>query len=116
MTIEELNSLLENVTNNVSDDALMLESFDKVRNAFKELLEKVASITEELDTSKSNYDKLRETKVRDFFNNEDNEEIEDVKEESKDDDKKEELSVSDLFDDGIEIQEDLKKEEDENAY
>lgn len=115
MTIEELNSLLENVTNNVSDDALMLESFDKVRNAFKELLEKVASITEELDTSKSNYDKLRETKVRDFFNNEDNEEIEDVKEESKDDDKKEELSVSDLFDDGIEIQEDLKKEEDENA-
>ena len=35
MTIEELNSLLENVTNNVSDDALMLESFDKVRNAFK---------------------------------------------------------------------------------
>ena len=115
MTIEELNSLLENVTNNVSDDALMLESFDKVRNAFKDLLEKVASITEELDTSKSNYDKLRATKVRDFFNNEDNEEIEDVKEESKDDDKKEELSVSDLFDDGIEIQEDLKKEEDENA-
>ena len=115
MTIEELNSLLENVTNKVSDDALILESFDKVRNAFKELLEKVASITEELDTSKSNYDKLRETKVRDFFNNEDNEEIEDVKEESKDDDKKEELSVSDLFDDGIEIQEDLKKEEDENA-
>lgn len=115
MTIEELNSLLENVTNNVSDDALMLESFDKVRNAFKELLEKVASITEELDTSKSNYDKLRETKVRDFFNNEDNEEIEDVKEESKDDDKKEELSVSDLFDDGIEIQEDLKKESEEDA-
>ena len=115
MTIEELNSLLENVTNNVSDDALMLESFDKVRNAFKELLEKVESITEELDTSKSNYDKLRETKVRDFFNNEDNVVIEDVKEESKDDDKKEELSVSDLFDDGIEIQEDLKKEEDENA-
>lgn len=115
MTIEELNSLLENVTNNVSDDALMLESFDKVRNAFKELLEKVASITEELDTSKSNYDKLRETKVRDFFNNEDNEEIENGKK-SKDDDKKEELSVSDLFDDGIEIQEDLKKEEDENAY
>lgn len=114
MTIEELNSLLENVTNNVSDDALMLESFDKVRNAFKELLEKVESITEELDTSKSNYDKLRETKVRDFFNNEDNEEIENV-EESKDD-KKEELSVSDLFDDGIEIQEDLKKEEDENGY
>lgn len=113
MTIEELNSLLENVTNNVSDDALMLESFDKVRNAFKDLLEKVASITEELDVSKSNYDKLRETKVRDFFNNEDNEVIE---EESKDDDKKEELSVSDLFDDGIEIQEDLKKEEDENAY
>lgn len=115
MTIEELNSLLENVTNNVSDDALILESFDKVRNAFKDLLEKVASITEELDTSKSNYDKLRETKVRDFFNNEDNEEIEEIKEESKDDDKKEELSVSDLFDDGIEIQEDLKKEEDENA-
>lgn len=114
MTIEELNSLLENVTNNVSDDALMLESFDKVRNAFKDLLEKVASITEELDTSKSNYDKLRETKVRDFFNNEDNEEIEN--EEEPKDDKKEELSVSDLFDDGIEIQEDLKKEEDENAY
>ena len=114
MTIEELNSLLENVTNNVSDDALMLESFDKVRNAFKDLLEKVASITEELDTSKSNYDKLRETKVRDFFNNEDNEEIEN--EEEPKDDKKEELSVSDLFDDGIEVQEDLKKEEDENAY
>lgn len=115
MTIEELNSLLENVTNNVSDDALMLESFDKVRNAFKDLLEKVASITEELDASKSNYDKLRETKVRDFFNNEDNEEIEN-EEEPKDDDEKEELSVSDLFDDGIEVQEDLKKEEDENAY
>ena len=114
MTIEELNSLLENVTNNVSDDALMLESFDKVRNAFKELLEKVESITEELNTSKSNYDKLRVTKVRDFFNNEDNEEIEN--EEEPKDDKKEELSVSDLFDDGIEIQEDLKKEEDENAY
>ena len=70
MTIEELNSLLENVTNNISDDALMLESFDKVRNAFKELLEKVASITEELDTSKSNYDKLRETKVRDYVKSE----------------------------------------------
>ena len=112
MTIEELNSLLENVTNNITDDALILESFDKIRNAFKELVDKVASITEELDTSKANYDKLRETKVRDFFNNEDNEEVEEVKEESKDDDKKEEIKLSDLFEDGIEVKDEIKEEED----
>lgn len=109
MTIEELNSVLENITNNTSDDALLLESFDKIRNAFKELVDKVTSITEELDNSKANYDKLRETKVRDFFNNEDNEEVEEIKEESKDDEK-EEIKVSDLFEDGIEVQDDLKKE------
>lgn len=114
MTIEELNSLLENITNNTSDDALLLESFDKIRNAFKELVDKVAQVTEELDTSKSNYDKLRETKVRDFFNNEDNEEVEEVKEESKDDDK-EEIKVSDLFEDGVEVKDEIKKEEEEDA-
>ena len=44
MTIEEINSMLENVANNKDDDALMLESFGKIREAIKEVYDRVDSL------------------------------------------------------------------------
>ena len=114
MTIEELNSMLENVVNNKDDDALMLESFGKIREAIKEVYDRVDSLDDELKKAKDEYEKLRQAKVKDFFNATD--EISDVVDttDTNDTDTTDDndITVADLFEDDVEIAEDvdLKKE------
>ena len=102
MTIDELNALLEAITNEPSNDALMLENFDKIRNFVKEINEKVDSLTAELNKSKDDYSKLRESKVADFFKNPDEDET--VTETEKEDDEEKSITIKDLFEDGVEVE------------
>ena len=112
MTIDELNALLEAITKDPSNDALMLENFDKIRNFVKEVNEKVDSLTAELNKSKDDYSKLRESKVADFFKNPD--EAETVTETEKEDDEEKITTIKDLFEDGVEVEDiDEIKERDE---
>ena len=110
MTIEEINTLLEDVANNKDDDALMLESFGKIREAIKEVYDRVDSLDDELKKAKDEYEKLRQARVKDFFNATD--EVEDVKEETNETTEDAPLTVSDLFEDDVEVVDDVdvKKE------
>lgn len=104
MTIDELNALLESITNDPSNDALMLENFDKIRNFVKEINEKVDSLTAELNKSKDDYSKLRESKVADFFKNPDEAETVTETETEKEDDEEKSITIKDLFEDGVEVE------------
>lgn len=104
MTIDELNALLEAITNEPSNDALMLENFDKIRNFVKEINEKVDSLTAELNKSKDDYTKLRESKVADFFKNPDEAETVTETETEKEDDEEKSITIKDLFEDGVEVE------------
>lgn len=104
MTIDELNALLEAITNDPSNDALMLENFDKIRNFVKEINEKVDSLTAELNKSKDDYSKLRESKVADFFKNPDEAETVTETETEKEDDEEKTTTIKDLFEDGVEVE------------
>lgn len=104
MTIDELNALLEAITNEPSNDALMLENFDKIRNFVKEITEKVDSLTAELNKSKDDYSKLRESKVADFFKNPDEDETVTETETKKEDDEEKKTTIKDLFEDGVEVE------------
>ena len=104
MTIDELNALLEAITNEPSNDALMLENFDKIRNFVKEINEKVDSLTAELHKSKDDYSKLRESKVADFFKNPDEAETVTETETEKEDDEEKSITIKDLFEDGVEVE------------
>lgn len=110
MTIEEINTLLEDVANNKEDDALMLESFGKIREAIKEVYDRVDSLDDELKKAKDDYEKLRQARVKDFFNATD--EVEDVEEEIEDKAEDTPLTVNDLFEDDVEVVDDvdIKKE------
>ena len=114
MTYEELNALLEAVANEPTNDVLMLENFDKIRNYVKETIDNMAKMVEELDKAKADYDKLRESKVKDFFNrsDEESEEKEEIKEEIKEESDESDITIEDLFDDNVEVEDlDIKKEE-----
>lgn len=123
MTFEEYDKIIEEIINSSGDDKVMLEGFDKLRNAFKELDEKVKSAVEEVEALTKKYEDLRQTKVNEFFSREDKadeevveEKVEDAVEEAKD-----EITVDDLFEDDIEVEiteddiikEDEEKEEDD---
>lgn len=123
MTYEEYDKIIEEIINSSGDDKVMLEGFDKLRNAFKELDEKVKSAVEEVEALTKKYEDLRQTKVNEFFSREDKadeevaeEVVEDAVEEAED-----EITVDDLFEDDIEVEvteddiikEDEEKEEDE---
>lgn len=123
MTFEEYDKIIEEIINSSGDDKVMLEGFDKLRNAFKELDEKVKSAVEEVEALTKKYEDLRQTKVNEFFSREDKadeevaeEVVEDAVEEAED-----EITVDDLFEDDIEVEvteddiikEDEEKEEDE---
>lgn len=123
MTFEEYDKIIEEIINSSGDDKVMLEGFDKLRNAFKELDEKVKSAVEEIEALTKKYEDLRQTKVNEFFSREDKadeeiaeEVVEDAVEEAED-----EITVDDLFEDDIEVEvteddiikEDEEKEEDE---
>lgn len=123
MTYEEYDKIIEEIINSSGDDKVMLEGFDKLRNAFKELDEKVKSAVEEVEALNKKYEDLRQTKVNEFFSREDKadevaeEALEEVVEEKAED----EITVEDLFEDDVEVEiteddiikEDEEKEEDE---
>ena len=124
MTYDDYNKIIEEIIASPSDDKIMLEGFEKLRNAYKELDEKVKSAVEEVEALNKKYEELRQTKVNEFFNREDKadeempeEKIEGVVEEKPEDD----ITVDDLFEDDIEVEitdddiakEDEEKEEDE---
>ena len=124
MTYEEFDKIIEEIINSSGDDKIMLEGFDKLRNAFKELDEKVKSAVEEVEALNKKYEDLRQTKVNEFFNREDkdSEEIkEEVAEEVVEEKAEDEITVDDLFEDDIDVEiteddiirEDEEKEEDE---
>ena len=124
MTYEEYDKIIEEIINSSGDDKVMLEGFDKLRNAFKELDEKVKSAVEEIEALNKKYEDLRQTKVNEFFSREDkaDEEVaEEVAEEVIEEKAEDEITVDDLFEDDIEVEiteddiikEDEEKEEDE---
>ena len=124
MTYDDYNKIIEEIIASPSDDKIMLEGFEKLRNAYKELDEKVKSAVEEVEALNKKYEELLQTKVNEFFNREDKadeempeEKVEEVVEEKPEDD----ITVDDLFEDDIEVEitddditkEDEEKEEDE---
>lgn len=123
MTYEDYNKIIEEIIASPSDDKLMLESFEKLRNAYKELDEKVKSAVEEIEALNKKYEDLRQTKVNEFFNREDkaDELAEEVAEEVVEEKPEDEITVDDLFEDDIDVEiteddiikEDEEKEEDE---
>lgn len=123
MTFEEYDKIIEEIINSSGDDKVMLEGFDKLRNAFKELDEKVKSAVEEIEALTKKYEDLRQTKVNEFFSREDkaDEEVEEKVEDIVEDKVEDEITVDDLFEDDIEVEvteddiikEDEEKEEDE---
>ena len=115
MTYEDYDKIIEEIITSPSDDKLMLENFDKLRNAYKELDEKVKSAVEEIEALTKKYEDLRQTKVNEFFNREDKEEVTEEVEEVVED-KKDEITVDDLFEDDVEIEvteDDIIKDEEE---
>ena len=124
MTYEEYDKIIEEIINSSGDDKIMLEGFEKLRNAYKELDEKVKSAVEEIEALTKKYEDLRQTKVNEFFNREDKADEEVVEEKVEDaiEDKAEDnITVDDLFEDDIDVEitdddierEDEEKEEDE---
>lgn len=117
MTYEDFDKVIEEIIATPGDDKIMLESLDKLRNAYRELDEKVKSAVEELDALNKKYEDLRQTKVNEFFNREDKEEvIEDKIEEVVEEKPEDEITVDDLFEDDIEVEitdDDILKEEEE---
>lgn len=107
MTIEEINSMLENVANNKDDDALMLESFGKIREAIKEVYDRVDSLDDELKKAKDEYEKLRQARVKDFFNATDEVETEQNDSEETKDYSEESITLSDLFEDDVDVPDDI---------
>ena len=124
MTYDDYNKIIEEIIASPSDDKLMLEGFEKLRNAYKELDEKVKSAVEEVEALNKKYEELRQTKVNEFFNREDKADEEVVEEKPEDaieEKPEDEITVDDLFEDDIEVEitdddiakEDEEKEEDE---
>ena len=121
MTYEDYNKIIEEIIASPSDDKLMLENFEKLRNAYKELDEKVKSAVEEIEALNKKYEDLRQTKVNEFFNREDKDEVveevkEEVSEEVVEEPAEDEITVDDLFEDDVEVEiteDDIIKEEEE---
>ena len=118
MTYEEYDKIIEEIINSSGDDKIMLEGFDKLRNAFKELDERVKSAVEEIEALSKKYEELRETKVNEFFNREDkeDEEVEEKVEDIVEDKVEDEIKVDDLFEDGVDVEiteDDIIKEDEE---
>lgn len=116
MTYEDYDKIIEEIIASPSDDKLMLENFDKLRNAYKELDEKVKSAVEEVEALTKKYEDLRKTKVNEFFNREDKEDVAEEVVEEVVEDKEDEITVDDLFEDDVEVEvteDDIIKDEEE---
>ena len=104
MTIDELNALLEAISNAPTDDALRLDNFGKIRNAYESALNEVAEIKASLDKLTADYDNLKGVKTKEFFAPvEKTEEKTEEKEENIDDNNDGEVTIDELFKDDVEV-------------
>ena len=120
MTYEDYDKIIEEIITSSGDDKIMLEGFDKLRNAFKELDEKLKSAVEEVEALTKKYEDLRQTKVNEFFNREDKEDVEEAVEEkveeAVEENVEDDITVDDLFEDDIDVEiteDDIIKEDEE---
>lgn len=104
MTIEELNALLEAISNAPTDDALRLDNFGKIRSAYEGVLNEIAEVKASLDKLNADYDNLKGVKTKEFFAPVDKlEEKTEEKEENIDDNNDGEVTIDELFKDDVEI-------------
>lgn len=105
MTIDELNALLESIVNEPTNDVAMLEGFDKIRTMVEEMSNQLKDAVDKVEEITKKYEDLRQAKVKDFFNRNDEEDVdvEEVKEEKVEDAEGSDIEIEDLFDDDVEI-------------
>lgn len=103
MTIDELNALLEAISNAPTDDALRLDNFGKIRSAYESALNEIAEIKASLDKLTADYDNLKGVKTKEFFAPVEKEEEKEEKEEKTDETNDEEVTIDELFKDDVEI-------------
>lgn len=104
MTIEELNALLEAISNAPTDDALRLDNFGKIRNAYESVLNEIAEVKASLDKLSADYDNLKGVKTKEFFAPvEKEEEKTEEKEEKIDENNDGEVTIDELFKDDVEV-------------
>lgn len=100
MTIEELNALLEAISNAPTDDALRLDNFGKIRSAYEGVLNEIAEVKASLDKLNADYDNLKGVKTKEFFAPVEKTE---EKEENIDDNNDGEVTIDELFKDDVEV-------------
>ena len=104
MTIEELNALLEAISNAPTDDALRLDNFGKIRNAYESVLNEIAEVKASLDKLSADYDNLKGVKTKEFFAPvEKTDEKTEEKEEKIDENNDGEVTIDELFKDDVEV-------------
>lgn len=104
MTIDELNALLEAISNAPTDDALRLDNFGKIRSAYEGVLNEIAEVKASLDKLTADYDNLKGVKTKEFFAPvEKTEEKTEEKEEKTDEENDEEVTIDELFKDDVEV-------------
>lgn len=103
MTIDELNALLEAISNAPTDDALRLDNFGKIRSAYESALNEIAEIKASLDKLTADYDNLKGVKTKEFFAPVEKEAEIEEKEEKTDEENGEEVTIDELFNDDVEI-------------
>ena len=102
MTIDELNALLEAISNAPTDDALRLDNFGKIRSAYESALNEVAEIKASLDKLTADYDNLKGVKTKEFFAPVDKAD-EKIDEKIDDENNDGEVTIDELFKDDVEI-------------
>lgn len=104
MTIEELNALLEAISNAPTDDALRLDNFGKIRSAYESVLNEIAEVKASLDKLSADYDNLKGVKTKEFFAPvEKTEEKTEEAEEKIDENNDGEVTIDELFKDDVEV-------------
>lgn len=104
MTIEELNALLEAISNAPTDDALRLDNFGKIRSAYESVLNEIADVKASLDKLTADYDNLKGVKTKEFFAPvEKDEEKTEETEEKIDENNDGEVTIDELFKDDVEV-------------
>lgn len=103
MTIEELNAMLEAITNNPTDDAGMLSSFGKIREAFQNVLKEVDDAKAEIEKLTADYNNLKGVKTKEFFAPVEKPETDEKETDKETETDKEEIGIEDLFDEDTEL-------------
>lgn len=105
MTIEELNALLEAISNAPTDDALRLDNFGKIRSAYEGVLNEIAEVKASLDKLTADYDNLKGVKTKEFFAPVDkaDEKVDEKIDEKIDDNNDGEVTIDELFKDDVEV-------------